>query len=368
VKPQTQMILSQYKEIGYIDNANHAKAVMHIASKKMFVLKTHTTYDMYVYSYLKNKKVKGVSNIAELIEDDGILYVIEDYIAGTSLQDTLSGKGCFSESEAKKYISQICDILRPLHKLKPSIVHRDIKPSNMIVTPDDDLVLIDFNSAKKIEENKSQDTDLFGTPGYAAPEQYGFSVSKPTADIYAIGVLLNELLTGKMPNVQKYSGSLLPVIEKSMQIDPKNRFQSVDELQNELNGKKRRKKQKKEKPPHHLRAWLPPGIRSRNPIIAVASSLWYIFIIYTCLSPELGKQSDIKIDIPFRILLFTVLLFETLFIGNYRNVWSGFSFYKSYDKSVKRRGIAKWAFILMILIVIIYTIIINVVQGQFWSG
>jgi serine/threonine protein kinase len=78
------------------------------------------------------------------------------------LLELLQARGPFSEHEAAGYISQLCDILRPLHQQNPPIVHRDIKPSNLLVTYDGRLILIDFNTAKESEGDKGHQTVLIG--------------------------------------------------------------------------------------------------------------------------------------------------------------------------------------------------------------
>src|SRR5699024_9218725 len=148
-------------------------------------------------------------------------------------------------------------------------VHRDIKPSNLILTSDDTLFLIDFNSAKESEENKSKDTILIGTEGYAAPEQYGFSVSKPTTDIYAIGILLNELLTSYLPDQVEYKGYLQPIIKKCRQMDPIHRYQTVDQLQQALPTVKKKQ----------LQSWLPPGFRNNILWVKIMASFGYLLVI-----------------------------------------------------------------------------------------
>lgn len=77
----------------------------------------------------------------------------------------------------------------------PPIVHRDIKPSNIILTEDGRIVLIDLNAARLDDKKRSHDTQLIGTAGFAAPEQYGFATSSPRADLYAAGILTRVLLT-----------------------------------------------------------------------------------------------------------------------------------------------------------------------------
>ena len=88
----------------------------------------------------------------------------------------------------------LCNILEALHSMTPPIIHRDIKPSNIIITSYNYAMLLDFNAAKQFSGQNESDTVLIGTPGYAAPEQYGFGSSSPKTDIYSLGIVLREML------------------------------------------------------------------------------------------------------------------------------------------------------------------------------
>ena len=114
------------------------------------------------------------------------------------------------------------------------IVHRDIKPSNIIIKNDGQAVLIDFSIARPYSESRSADTELLGTIGYAAPEQYGFSQSDFRTDIYALGATLKTISFKK--DVPKY---ITKAIERFAAFDPANRFQTVAEIQRYLKSKKR---------------------------------------------------------------------------------------------------------------------------------
>lgn len=352
---EAELKLSYYKEIADVDDVHKVKLVQHAESGKVFVLKTLSIYDIRVFQYLAANPAQGTPRIVELIEDGSLLYVVEEYISGTSLRDKLNVSETFCETKAVALIRQLCDILRPLHKLNPPIVHRDIKPSNIIITLDSKMVLVDFNSAKESGNTKSQDTVLIGTVGYAAPEQYGFSASRPTADIYAIGVLLNELLTGNLPNEEVYGGNLEPVIRKCLQMDPINRYQSIDELLRAINIAVK---------PRitfwaDVRSWLPPGLRNRNPWIALSSMLWYIFITAISFSLEVKNAAGGELQMN-RIFCFLILLSETLWLGNYRNIWSYFPLSKSRNVFLKILGIIIWSIALIFALFLVLAIVSSV--------
>ena len=106
------------------------------------------------------------------------------------------------------------------------IIHRDVKPENVIVELSGRVVLIDLN-ASRIESNASKDTVIMGTVGYASPEQMGINQSDSRTDIYAVGVLLNVMLTGKHPSDVLVKGRPGRIVQKCTQINPDLRYQDA---------------------------------------------------------------------------------------------------------------------------------------------
>src|SRR5204862_8344321 len=92
------------------------------------------------------------------------------------------------------------DVLAYLHACKPPVIFRDLNPSNVILTKDGRLFLIDFGIARRFKMGQLKDTLPFGSPGYAAPEQYGRAQTTPRADIYSLGAILHQMLTGHDPS------------------------------------------------------------------------------------------------------------------------------------------------------------------------
>ena len=126
----------------------------------------------------------------------------------------------------------ICDALEFLHSL--NIIHRDIKPQNIIIDENDKAVLIDLQAARNIADKQKKDTVNLGTVGYAAPEQYGVHQSIPPTDIYALGVLLNEMLTGAHPSINTPTGKLGRIIKKCTETQIYKRYQTVSSLAKDL--------------------------------------------------------------------------------------------------------------------------------------
>ena len=353
---ESQLKLSYYQKIGYIDQKHDVHLVQHTESGRLFVMKTLKLYDLRVYQYIKNHPAPGLPYIEELIEDDGVLTVIEDYISGPSLRELLDTSGPFEETQVIDLIDQLCSILEPLHRLDPPIVHRDIKPANLILTRENKLTLIDFDSAKETSPNQNRDTVLIGTAGYAAPEQYGFSSSQSTADIYAIGILMRELLTGSIENGTEVSEPLQSIIQRCTQMDPKFRYQSVEMIQYDLAQKVRLPIPKKpakandasaQKAPSKatgLRSWLPPGFRSGNPFIAILAAIGYIYLIFLCFSITLEDISSLELFLDRALTLFMFLLM-IFYFADYKGMRSRLPLCRSKERLVRIVGNILWTFI-----------------------
>ena len=122
----------------------------------------------------------------------------------------------------------VCNAVETLHSL--GIIHRDIKPENVMIDTKGKVKLIDLNASRQYEEHKTSDTVILGTLGYASPEQLGLSQSDTRTDIYALGVLLNVMLTGEHPSRKLTDGKAKKIVLKCTQIDPNSRFSTVEKL------------------------------------------------------------------------------------------------------------------------------------------
>ena len=196
---------------------------------------------------LKNLDHPALPRVFDIIENDKYIYIVVDYIEGTSLETKLAASGAFSERLVIDWAKQLCNVLGYLHEHKPyPIIYRDMKPSNIILTESGSLKLIDFGIAREYKSHLSNDTVYIGTRGYAAPEQYGSGQTSVATDIYSLGVTLYQLLTGRSPNAPPYeikpvrqydqnlSAGVERVIKKCTRQDPAERYQSASEMLNEI--------------------------------------------------------------------------------------------------------------------------------------
>lgn len=210
----------------------------HKTSHERIIKRTFSGNDE-VYKALLNHRIENIPKIYEVIESDDRVTVFEEYIDGTTLSELLQEE-LYNEKSVRKLIMELCDVLSLLHS--HNIIHRDIKPENIMIDRNQNVKLIDFDSARIYKPYYPKDTEYLGTVGYAAPEQYGDTQTDQRTDIYAVGVLMNVLLTGKTPASQLYNGDLGRVIEKCIQVNPDKRYQSTEELKKDLTDRKKKKR------------------------------------------------------------------------------------------------------------------------------
>ena len=303
---ESDFILSFYREVSIIDQAHQVLLVQHTETKKFYVKKTVSSYNKEIYLTLKEENFPHIPLISQLIEDGGRLIVIEEYINGCSVEELLREK-LFTEAETRKIAAELCQILHPLHRHRPAIVHRDIKPSNLIVDNRGQLYLIDFDASKRYDPKKKRDTVLMGTTDYAAPEQYGFLQSDQRTDIYSIGILMNKMLTGRLPAQEEYRGPLAPMIEKCTAIDPADRYQTASALQKDIERKSC--------------SLTPPGFRTRRPVRMILALCWYIMLPSLAFTLEVEEEDGVPMTGALlwanRAGVFAALLLWTLYLTNY---------------------------------------------------
>jgi len=233
------MVLSQYQTLSTIDDGpNPVVLVRHAISGRLYVKKTLAVYSRPVYDALAAlPDTRGIPAIHYLCEEEGRLIIIEDYIHGQTLEDLMALRR-LTTGEIFTIMDSLCAVLSRLHHAPVPIVHRDIKPANVIITQEGAVRLIDFNASRLYQPGAGEDTRKLGTPGYAAPEQFGFSQSDARSDIYALGVLLGVMATGRPP--QERAGDtaiprpLGPIAAKCTAMDPDDRYQDVDKLRQDL--------------------------------------------------------------------------------------------------------------------------------------
>lgn len=319
----SEMILSFYKEIAILDREDTISVVQNTQNNKIYLKKTLTNYDPAVYKQLMDAPVSGIPRVYVACEENDSLIVIEEYISGFTLSEILEKNGKMPEEIALDNIIQLCRIVNRLHSVKPPIIHRDIKPENLIITSDNRVILIDLNTAKFEKPSQKVDTKLLGTMGYAAPEQYGFAASNRQTDIYAIGILLNTMLTYGESNSCIESKQIGRIIKKCTQLNPADRYNNIDDLVEDLeNIQSDRITSQSTRKPRHFREYLPPGFRSHTPWHMIVASVYYGVSFYIAFfSPIINNRLFINFTYTCtRFFLFALFLLPVFVICDYLEI------------------------------------------------
>lgn len=358
--------LSFYKALTVIDKKKNVVLVQNIEDNQIYVKKMVDIYLQPVYKQLMQSHIDGIPDIIECVEDKNKLIIIEEYIQGRNLLQIMHENGLAGDSYAYHVMMDLTQILIKLHGMTPPVIHRDIKPSNIIIDKNGHAYLIDFDAARNVNSDRDEDTRMLGTQYFAAPEQYGFGQSDMRTDIYGLGAAINYLMTGDKPGAGVKQCRLYQILSRCLMIDPKDRYQSADELYRALvavsssffvngnfvngnggfNGHGANVKGTPESNLHdkadrfyHVymggaenrnnnyqdswRRFLPPGFRSGNIVYCISAALWYLFM--AAVSSQLdvtdnGEPVSNTYLIANRVAMFIAMLVNTLWYGNYLNI------------------------------------------------
>src|ERR1700691_1530801 len=130
-------------------------------------------------------------------EEEGLFYITMELVEGRSLQTMLDGRQLFPLPRVMKLMEQVCSALDFAHRR--NVVHRDNKPANLMLTADDTVKITDFGTAKILQFGTAQTAHVMGTPSYMSPEQVKGKPVDGRSDIFSLGVILYELMTGEKP-------------------------------------------------------------------------------------------------------------------------------------------------------------------------
>ncbi len=186
----------------------------------------------------------------------GTYYIAMEYLRGTDLKTGIRSHGALAPRKVAQIGAQVCSALAVAHA--HDIIHRDIKPQNIMIQPNGDAKVMDFGIARAKNSHLTQTNSVLGTAHYVSPEQAQGKELDATSDLYSLGVVMYEAATGKLPfdgddavsvalkqvNEQAVPPSqvnpnvddrLEAIIMRCMSKDPRQRFQSADELRHVLN-------------------------------------------------------------------------------------------------------------------------------------
>ncbi len=195
------------EEIGKGGMAQVYKAWCHLLNRYVAikVLKEEYKDDKeFVHRFnIEAQAAAGISNphvvsIYDVGIENGLYYIVMEYIEGITLKEYIAEKGCLPWRMAAKFAAQICEGLAAAHKA--NVVHRDIKPQNIIMTPEGVLKVTDFGIARASgQATTTMGGSAIGTVHYLSPEQASGGYTDQRTDIYSLGIVLYEMLTGKLP-------------------------------------------------------------------------------------------------------------------------------------------------------------------------
>ncbi len=220
---------------------------------------------------------RNVIRIFDIGEADGIKFITMEYLVGTDLRALLAERGKLPPEEAIEIIQQVCAGLGAAHS--EGIIHRDLKPGNIMRDSQGRVVVMDFGLARSLQsDGLTQTGAMLGTVEYMSPEQARAEKLDGRSDIFTIGLILYELLTGKMPfkadsaiasllkRTQERAApvteldptiphSLSEVVAKCLEREPSHRFQSAQEMFDRID---------------EIRGRRPPSVYPPRPAVAKA--------------------------------------------------------------------------------------------------
>lgn len=271
---KSKLLLWQFREIGQINK--NTVVVYNDYLQRQMILKILPRQNLPVLKDIMKIKHPNLMEIYDVMDDGINCNCLCEFVFGNNLDKIVYTKMGVDPKIAEKWMVQLCNGVETLHQ--KNIIHRDITPNNVMIDYEENIKLIDFNISREKKQNATRDTTVMGTAGYASPEQFGFTQTGFGADIYAMGVLLNFMLTGKMPNEKLCSGKYASIVKKATQIKEEDRYSNVYQMELALQGNGNEKLSFADKFLLNL-----PGFRSNktsHKVIAIIGYVLYFILLY----------------------------------------------------------------------------------------
>jgi tetratricopeptide (TPR) repeat protein/tRNA A-37 threonylcarbamoyl transferase component Bud32 len=238
---------------------------------------------------------RNVLRVYDLGEADGVQYLTMQFIAGGDLASLLKRERHLPMERVLKIFKQVCEGLEAAHE--QGVVHRDLKPQNVMLGSGDHVYLTDFGLAKTLEQSGMTQTGaVVGTPYYMSPEQVKGEPAGPRSDIYSLGIILYEMVTGSVPyggnsvyevmiqRLQKpprpprelnpqIPGYVEKILERCLAVDPNARYQTVREILTDLESGTFHTTMKFEL---HKRRWLRPAAAGLVIVAVLGLAGWWL--------------------------------------------------------------------------------------------
>lgn len=329
--------LSQYQDLGELDDKENIRLKRHRIYGHICVEKHMPLEVAGIYEFVKENPAPYFPVIYECIKTSNETIIIEEYIDGRNIEEMLQEK-LFDEEKAVEIILEICQALSILHHAKPQIVYKDLTAENVMISNSGCVKIIDFDISREAKRGQSRDTQLLGTREYAAPEQYGYRQTDNRSDIFSAGVLLNYMVLKKFPYQKTLKGRLSSVIERCMKLDPKDRYQSVEELEDHLRELYPQYDYKGEYQETLAKRLIPPGFRSRTPWKMVVAVFGYLIITYFCFTMEVTRENKVLSGLPMiaeQIILWTSQMVFIAIVGDYQGCKRYFPILKQKNRVIQ---------------------------------
>lgn len=271
---ESKLLLWQFREIGQINK--NTVVVYNDYLQRQMILKILPRQNLPVLKDIMKIKHPNLMEIYDVMDDGINCNCLCEFVFGNNLDKIVYTKMGVDPKTAEKWMVQLCSGVEELHNR--NIIHRDITPNNVMVDYEGNIKLIDFNISRERKQSASRDTTVMGTAGYASPEQFGFTQTGFGADIYAMGVLLNFMLTDKMLNEKLCSGKYASIVKKATQIKEEDRYTNVYQMELALQGNGNEKLSFADKFLLNL-----PGFRSNktsHKVIAIIGYVLYFILLY----------------------------------------------------------------------------------------
>ncbi len=360
--------LSMYQDFGLIGQKEHIHLVRDKRDGKICVKKMMDKNQKDIIAFREICDSPYFPSIYEVVETKENLIIIEEYIEGVTLEEHMMGE-TLEEEQAINIARQICKALQYLHHADPVIVYRDLKAENIMVTRNGDVKLVDFNISREYQEGKKRDTVLLGTAEYAAPEQFGYFQTDNRTDIYAFGVLLNYMLTGKFPIDCMTQGKYSSLIRRCTELEPARRYQSVEEILQELGEQKEEDLQSKKVNKKIEESWMIPGFRSRKWWKVLLAVVGYGFLIYLTMTLEFndgetGLPYPLIEQIIMRLALFSSQILTVFLSCNYRGISENLHIYLHRMWIVRAISYCVTSVVLLFVMVMIAALLVVIINPQ----
>ena len=245
---------------------------------------------------------RNIATIYDVGDDSGLVYIAMEYIDGQSLREVINNRGQLSHDDIYNYIQQICDAMSYAHQ--KGVLHCDLKAENILIDESGNIAIVDFGTARRFtRHNMTQIAALMATPSSSAPERINGDDLSPESDIFSIGVIFYEMLTGLKP----FAGDdISTVIKKVLYDQPPSPTSIDDRLPREIDAVFQKALAKDPGERYHSCEEFISDI-VRNKVLSVTQSAVGTIILdeRTIAMPEVAKnqRSPKKIAISISILL-----------------------------------------------------------------